>query len=284
MSKLKKRSLIVVGVLGIIIIATIAIIFASLNGLVKSAVERAGTESLKVPVTLTSADVSPFSGSAGLNALTIGSPEGFKSPSVFSVGQVRVTSPISQLLSAPVRVVSINIDKPEIVVEQANGKFNVMVLKDNLGTNADKPPTEPDKPAGESMKLIISSLDITDARVSLRPGVPGLKESYDVTIPTISLKNIGTADGNQNGEELGRIVSDVLNAIAARAVESDQVPEEVRRVLRFDIDKAIDRVKDKASIEAKKATDKLESEAKKGLDKLLGGNKNKESTDKNSGK
>ena len=74
------------------------------------------------------------------------------------------------------------------------------------------------------------------------------------------------------------------DAIAARAVESDQVPEEVRRVLSFDVDKAIDRVKDKASIEAKKATDKLESEAKKGLDKLLGGNKNKESTDKNSGK
>lgn len=256
---------------GLLVIGLV-IVYVSLNGIVRSAVETGATRSLKVPTTLDAASISPFGGSAALHKLKIGSPEGFSAPHMFTLGEVSVSSSLGNLFGDPVRVVSIRIDRPHLVIEQAGGKFNFMVLKDNL--TPDKPAEEPGQSDGEALKLVIETLEVSGAQISLRPGIPGVKEQYDLTVPSLELKNIGTADGTQTGEEIGRVVTDLATALAQRAAESDQLPPEVRQVLKLNVDQVIADVKakveDRARATTQKATEKLEKEAAKQLDKLLG--------------
>lgn len=279
MKKLQKRLLIGAGVVVGLIVVTLVIVFLSLNRIVRSAVESGATRSLKVKTTLDSASVSPFGGSAALSDLKIGSPEGFSSPHMFTLGEVSVASSLGYLFGDPVHVVTIKIVKPHLVLEQANGKFNFMVLKDNLSSG--KPaPTEPADPNAKPFKLVIESLDVTGAQISLRPGIPGVKEQYDITVPAIRLKNIGNADGTQTGEEIGRVVTDLVGALAAKAAESEQVPPEVRQLLKLNVDQVISDVKaqiqDRATAATQKAGEKIEKEAARQLDKLLGGDKKKD--------
>src|SRR5213078_50287 len=120
------------------------------------------------------------------------------------LGGVALKVNYGELKSDPIHIDTIHIDKPKLVLEQAGGKFNIKALMDQLPPSAPsqpKPQGEPRK-EGEPIKLIINDLRLSDATVSIRPGVgsqiPGLKDEYTITVPTVQLNNIGSGDGNQN--------------------------------------------------------------------------------------
>lgn len=253
------------GFVGLIVLAVI-VVWLMLNGLVRKAIETAATRSLQVQTTLGGAALSPFGGNVKLTDLAVASPEGFASPKMFTLGNARVSSGIGQLFGTPVRVSQITLNAPQLVIEQSGGKLNVMALSEQLKGGESKP-ADPD---AESMKLVIDQLDVTDASVTIVPGIPGIDRTYHIALPAISLKNIGNADGTQTGEEIGRVVNELIAVMAAKAAESDQVPESVRQLMALDVSKVADRLEGRAKEEVKKATDKLSGE----LNELLGG-KNK---------
>ncbi|MDB5327975.1 MAG: hypothetical protein JWM57_3544 [Phycisphaerales bacterium] len=237
-----------------VVVLVLLLVWLGLNSLVRRAVETGATTSLKVPTTLGSATLSPFGGSVGLSDLKVGSPAGFSSPQMFTLGHVGVSSSIGRLFGTPVRVVSVKVDGPQLVIEQAGGKLNVMALSENL-----KPKGEP-APGGDKaqpMKVVIDQLDIANAGVTIVPGIPGVTKTYQVSLPAVSLKNIGNADGTQTGEEIGRVVNEIISVMAAKAAESDQVPPEVRQLLSLDINQLKNNLEGKAKEELKKVTDKL---------------------------
>lgn len=257
-------------ILGVAVVALVLLlVWMGLNSLVRRAVETGATTSLKVPTTLGSARLSPFGGSVGLNDLTVGSPEGFKSPHMFTLGHVGVSSSLGKLFGSPVRVVSVTVDAPQLVLEQSGGKLNVMALNEQL-----KPKGEP-APGGENaqpVKVVIDQLTIQNAGVTVVPGIPGIDKTYQISLPAISLNNIGNADGTQTGEEVGRVVNEIIKTMAAKASESDQLPPEVRQLLSLDYSKLGDQLKDKA----KEELDKLKGKVGGDLGNLLGGKKKKE--------
>jgi uncharacterized protein involved in outer membrane biogenesis len=238
----------------------------ALSGLVRRAVETAATNSLRIKTTVGGAALSPLGGSVGLTDLTVGSPTGFSSPQMFSLGRVGVTSGIGQLFGDPVRISHVTITAPQLTIEQAGGKLNVMALTDNMKSGESKPADPNAKP----MKLVIDQLDLSEASVTIVPGIPGVEKQYQIKLPTVSLKNIGNADGTQTGDEIGRVVNQMVAALAAKAKDSDQLPPQVRQLLSIDVDRTLDQLKGRASEEIERATEKLG-----GLDKLLDGRKKK---------
>lgn len=205
--------------------------YLTFNSVLRSAIEQQAGKSLNLPTTLGSARLSLFGGSFSLGDLKIGSPAGFEAPEMLSLGGASVRVSYSELRKDPVRIAEVVIDRPRLVIEQKDGKFNFQSLS--------QPAESPAPPQGESSeptRVIISSIEVKDAEVVLRPGLPGLAEELTLRVPTFALKDIGSGEGNQNGAELKRVAGEVAVALAERASASGKLPAELGRLLTADVD------------------------------------------------
>ncbi len=273
---MKKKLLIAGGVLGGLVLAGLFIGYMMLNNIVRMAVEKNATQSLKVQTQLGRASVAPFAGDVSLTDLRVASPDGFTAGSMFMLGNINVKVSYSDLFGAPVKVASVTIDKPRLVIEQAGGKLNFMELAKNLKSDKPAPsPTPAPAPDDKStpMKVIINQIQMSGAEVVILPGIPGLDKPITLTIPPISLSNIGNADGAQTGEEIGRVVTELVQAIAQKAAESDQVPPQVRELLKLDLTNLQAELQGRLESEIDKAKGKAIDELNKGLQDVLGGKK-----------
>ncbi len=114
---MKKIMFRVVTVLVILVILGLAVVFLSLNSLVKKGVETVGPKLTKTEIRLKNASLSPFSGNGQLTGLFVGNPEGFKAPSAIQVGDISVGLQPSSVLSDKVIIDKVNIQGPEITLE-----------------------------------------------------------------------------------------------------------------------------------------------------------------------
>jgi len=225
----------------VLLVVAVVVVLFSLNSIIRSTVQTQATASLNVPTTLGGASVSLLGGSLGLSELAVGSPKGFQAAHILTLGRVGLDVNYGQLTKDPVRVREISLDRPVLVVEQAGGKFNFKALIDQLPRDPD---TQGDgkRDKGEPIRLIVDTVTITGASVSLRPGIPGLAGSIDVPLPAMTLQNIGTADGAQNGVAIKELTLQVITAMVAKAAESDKVPPEIRQLLTLDLKQVAGRV------------------------------------------
>lgn len=258
----------------VLVIAVGLIIYFNLNGIIKRTVETQATASLSVPTTLGSANLSLFGGSLGLNDLDIGSPKGFSAPQLLTLDDASVKVSYGQLRSDPVRIEHIELKSPKLVVEHAGGKFNIQALMDQI------PPSE-----SETLKLIIDNLKVSNAQVVFIPGdIPGLSnlaKEFVIPIPDVDLKNIGTGDGNQNGVAIKQVVMQVVTAMSAKASDSELLPEQLRTLLKLDInqisqqlgkefDKQVANLTEEVNKRVDEEVTKVKDEAGKALEKGLG--------------
>lgn len=257
----------------LIVIAGVVVYF-SLNGIVERTVETQATASLNLQTTLAGANLSLFGGRLGLNDLEIASPQGFTAPHMLTLDDAAVQVNYGELGDDPVRIQSVNLKGPKLVIEQSGGKFNIQAL---MQQESKAPPPE----EGEPMKLIIDRLQVSDAQVVFHPGLPGLAESITVPVPDIDLKNVGTGDGNQNGAAIKQVVMEVVTAMADKAAESDKIPEELRTLLKLDVNqiaqqiggefnKQIGKISEQVSEKVNEQVENVQKEAGKAIEKGLG--------------
>src|SRR5690242_1296651 len=221
--KLVKRGILVVVAL---VVVAIGAIWLGLGHIVRSAVEREGTKSLRLATTLNTATVSLFGGKLGLHGLGIASPRGFSAPEMLEVGKVRVDVRYGELRKEPIHVDALTIDKPRLVIEQSGGALNFRRAMELL------PQSDPNKPP---MKLVIDRIDVKEAQVVIRPGLPGLEHEIVVAVPALSLKDVGQGKGAHNGAAIKDVAMQVIGALAAKAAESDGVPGELKALLHLNV-------------------------------------------------
>lgn len=186
------------------------------NSLIRSAVESQASSSLGVPTTLGGAHLGLFGGTLDLDDLKIASPAGYKADHMFTLGGLDLGVNYADLRKDPVRVGKITIDKPKAVIEYADGKFNFQALMDQLGSQPSDKKTEP-------VKMIIDELTVKDAAVEVRH--PMLPSPVSVTIPSVTLKQIGNGEGAQNGAAIKDVVGATMSALAASAANSPQLKD-----------------------------------------------------------
>ena len=240
-----------IGVLVVIVVVALAvvgggIVLSRLDMIVKRTVESEGTNQLDLTTALADADVSLFGGSLSLDKMTIANPAGYTAPNLFELGQVNVGVGYSGLTNDPVRIDSIDINSPRLVIERAAStdvnsllKLNLRDLMENLDLSSEE----------ETTKLIINRLTVTRCQVAVRPNIEGLEEEYQITLPDVTLNNIGTGDGAENGAEIGRVVGDLSMVLARRAVESEDLPPELRGLLAGDLQSIVNQYGDKLKAE-----------------------------------
>jgi hypothetical protein len=223
----------------LLVVGVGVIVWVNLNKIVEHTVETQATAQLHLKTELNSAALSIFGGSVNLNDLTIASPEGFAAPQMFRLTNADVNVKLGELRGDPVRVQSITLDKPKLVVERSGDAFN---FKRAMELMPKQPETPPDQ--SKPLKVIIDELTIKDPVVVVRPGkinIPGvtLPEEIPVTIPTMVMKNIGTGEGAQNGAAVKDVVMQVITAMAANAANSNQLPDQLKNLLNVDVKQVV---------------------------------------------
>ena len=226
-------------VLLLLLIGGGVLLWVNLNRIVEHTVETQSTAQLNLKTELDGATLSLFGGEVSLNDLKIASPEGFSAPQMFRLDGADVKAKLGELRQDPVRVQSVTLNRPKLVIENQGGKFNFKKAMEMM-------PKSPQKPADQSepLKLVINELTVKDPTVVIRPGkinIPGLKlaEEYTFTIPTIAMKNIGTSDDAQNGAAIKDVVMQVITTMAANAANSGQLPPELQNLLNVDVQQVV---------------------------------------------
>jgi len=251
----------------LLVIGAVAFLYINLDHIIKQVVETEGTQQLNVPTTLGGVSLQLFKGSLDLSNFAVGSPAGFPAPQMLSLGGLSVdTGGITKLRDQPIHITSIRIDQPKLVIEQSGGKLNVKELVDGLPSQpADQSapaPAASQQPASQSqMKLVIDDLTVADAQVVIHPGIPGVQPEINLVIPAIDIKNIGNADGADNGVAVKDVVLILIKQMTAKAAESNKLPPEVAALLSGNLDA----VKEKLTTEAQT---RAEGAAQKYLNKL----------------
>jgi hypothetical protein len=216
------------GVLLVVVLAVVAlgIAFFNLNRIIRTAVEREGTSSLRLATTLESGRVGLLGGTLNLHQLRIASPKGFPAPQMLSLGDLDVAVHLRELRKTPIHIGSVTIDKPKLVIEQSGGALNFRKAMQLT-------PSHP--PSNEPMKVIIDELKLQDAHVIIRPGLPGVAKEIDVQVPSLEMKDVGRGKGAENGAAIKDVAMQVIAALAGKAAQSDQLPAQLKAVLHLNV-------------------------------------------------
>jgi uncharacterized protein involved in outer membrane biogenesis len=211
----------------LLIIVGLTILYFSLNSIIKTTVEKQATASLNTQTTLGSAHLAIFGGSLSLNDLEIASPPKYDAPHMFTLGGATVHVSYGQLSGNPIHISQISIDNPVLVIENDEGKLNLQAMMNQIPST----PTDSSGASKPPMKLIIDELDLTNAHVTFLPGLPGLPSQIDVPIPSLTMKNIGNADGAGNGAAVKDVVMQVTTALAGQASKDGKLPIDLNSFL-----------------------------------------------------
>ncbi len=205
-----KRILIGLGLLALVLGVVMFVVVGQLDKIVVATVEKVGTKTLGVEVTLNAAEISLKSGSGTLKGLRIANPEGFSADFAFELDEVGLDLNLATVTSDEVVVESVVVDGARILFEEKGGRINLQELLNNVEAAPDQgdvPPgeTEPEK---EGPTLVIQEFRFTNATARLVS--EQLAQDVSVSIPDVILRDIGTKGNGVTAVEATQQLLDPL--------------------------------------------------------------------------
>ena len=223
MNKVKKILWGLVIVLIVLVVVAVIVAGLFLGNIVKAGMETVGPKITRVPITVDAVHLSLLTGSAKIEGLVVGNPEGYKTPQAISVGLAAVeVNPLS-VLSDKIVVRSVRVEAPEITFEgNPFSGNNLTKIRDNLNAataSSQKASTnQTAQAAGKpGKKLEVDDFLITGAKVHVSLTGMGGKE-MTLPLPDIHLTNMGTGADGITATDLTRRVLDALTAATVKAV------------------------------------------------------------------
>jgi hypothetical protein len=236
----------------VLVVVAVGAAYVLIDHACKTIVEKEGTAQLHVPTTVGSVSLGLISGSVGIKNFALGSPVGFTAPQMFSVGGLTVkTTGTRHLLDKPLHVTEILVDSPTMVVEQKGTQLNFKAMMDGLPSGGTSSPATADQ---NPTRLVIDTLTINTPVVTIQPDpagtVSGLAgggkgalgavmkaasgaadkelanklKPMTVQLQSLTLKNIGNADGKMKGVEIKDVATAVIQAMVAEAAKQHNLP------------------------------------------------------------
>lgn len=215
---------ILVGLVVLVVLIVVTISFF-LDGAIRHAVVTYGPRFTKVNIGLDSVNLSLLSGSGTLKGLTVGNPEGFKTPEAMKVGRMSLSLVPSSLLSDKVVVRSLQLESPEVTYETDFKNSNLKQIQANLDQNAGRDKAPPPAPTHTSevkeekaanRKLEVDDLVITGVKVHLSLTALGGK-SATLSVPDIHLTNLGQGPDGITTAELAKVIWHEISAQTEKA-------------------------------------------------------------------
>lgn len=230
---LRRKVLIITGTLILIVTAAFIFMLTNINWIVKSAIEKYGSQASGTPVRVASVSIKLTEGKATIEGLTVANPKGFASPYLLRLGSISVRIVPRSVASGPIVIDDISITAPQIVYEMNSSRIsNIDLLKKNLARSESR------RSGGEkkekARRLRIRRLVIEQSRAEVRVAALGNAPR------TVLLKKIEITDiGGQAGATPDQAARQILNALATEiGKEAAQVGAEV--LLKKGLERAIE--------------------------------------------
>lgn len=221
---MKKKILLGTGIgIVVVIIVVVLVLGFFLGDVIKAGMQTVGPKVTQTTFTVKSVNVSMLTGSAGVNGLVLGNPEGYKSTNAITVGKAAVSIAPLSVLSHKIVIHSVEVRAPEITFEgNPLGANNLKQIMDNVDafTSSGAPTTNAPAETGPKKpgkKLEVDDFLITGAKVHFNGAT--------IPLPDIHLTNLGTGpDGITPAaltkEVLGQITTTTIKTVAASATEA----------------------------------------------------------------
>jgi hypothetical protein len=221
---MKKILLIIVAVVLVLIIVAVLVVGVFLDKIVKAGVEAVGPKIVQVPITVDAINLSLLTGSAKVEKLVIGNPDGYTTPYAISIGLASVGVNPFTVLSDKIVVRSIEIKNPEITFEGGLGESNLGKIMDNVDaiSRSGGPAPAAAKPGGKpkpAKKIEVDDFLITGAKVHISLTGLGGKE-VTLPLPTIHLTDLGKGVGGLTATDLTRAVLQSITSATIKVVAS----------------------------------------------------------------
>ena len=191
---------------------------SNLDGIVEGLIEEHGSTATKTPVNVTGVSIKLSEASAAISSLSVGNPEGFAGNAI-EMEEFGITLDAASLTGDVVIIEDILVKGARLnILQQANGN-NIQQLLRNLD---DLSSGDSSEDSSDGKKIIINRFTLEGASASL--SAPDFDEDREVTLPTITLRNIGTSDGGATGAEVAQqvlkpVFQEALQSAAAQAIK-----------------------------------------------------------------
>ncbi len=206
-------------------------LFANLDGLIKTTIEKYGSAAVQSDVRLDSVKLTLASGEGMLNGFSVGNPKGFSTPKAFYLGNIAIKLDTNSVKgNGPIVISDITIDKPQVTYELLNtGDSNLQAIQRNTQAfaasfkkGASSAPANDNndegekKESGQGRKIIISNLMIKNGQIAISQEMLKGKQ-LRAALPEIHLTNIGKASGGATAAEVAQQIFGAISNAAAQA-------------------------------------------------------------------
>ena len=204
-------------ILATIIGAAMFWLSGNMDSLMKTAVGDYGSAMTQAKVSVDAVKISPADGKGTISNLLIGNPAGFKTAYAIKVGQIDVDIDVASVARDVIVIRRIAINAPDVIYEKADSMTNFDAIQKNIASYLG--PADSKK---EGKKLIVEELTIRDAKAQASAAFMNGK-TVNVSLPDITLKNLGKAKGGISPGELGQEIAGALKAKLTSAVSFDRL-------------------------------------------------------------
>jgi hypothetical protein len=163
-------------------------------------------------------------GRGTIRGLVVGNPAGFRTPHALKVGVIDVVVDVRTLADPVVVIKRIVIESPDVIYEKGDGMTNFDAIQRNiaqsLGPSAPAPADG--KASSPGRKLIVDELIIRNARAQASAATLGGR-TVSATLPDITLRHVGRAQGGITPGQLGEVVAKALSQRLVASLGFDRV-------------------------------------------------------------
>lgn len=215
-----KKILIALAILAAIVVAALFWLSGNMDSLLKNAIESYGSDMTQAKVSVGAVNISPSNGKGTISNLSVGNPAGFKTAHALKVGQIEVEVDIASLTKDVVLVRRIAILAPDVIYEKGETLTNFDAISQHIASATGASQGKGDKKGGK--KLIVELLTVQNAKAQASAAFMNGK-TVGVSLPDITLKNIGRAKGGVTAGELGQEITAALKAKLSVAASFDRL-------------------------------------------------------------
>lgn len=212
-----------------LIVVTLIVIGVNLGRIVKDGIEDYGPKMTQTSVSVDKVTLSILTGSAKVTQLSVGNPQGYKSPQAIAVGTIAVGLNPMSLMSDKIVVRSIKLESPQVTFEGGLSGNNLSQILDNINSSGKSGGTLSTNVAAQpksEKKYEVDDLLVTGAKAEVILTSP-VQRQMSLTLPEIHLTDLGKDGDGITASDLSQrvlsaIVTATLETVTKDAVNLDQ--------------------------------------------------------------
>ncbi len=234
-------------------------LLTNLDYLVKSAIEKYGSQTVQTAVRVDSVNINLADAQAALSGMTVANPSGFAKRPALSLSGIGVAIDIKNTRRDLITINRINIDNPQIYFEiNQDRKNNLSRLKKNLAVSATAPGRAKDDSEESSLRLHIRELHFSGAQVQALL-IPLNNKQGELKIPALRMSNLKGTPRQISRQILDTLLDHVQTEVkkSRLAAEIDRLKQDARQKVEQEKTEIQEKAQDKLDAEKRKAEEKL---------------------------